>query len=67
MIFATMFMFFTVAICSTVVIGIYINACKEEGVKMFADPKYEERIEEIEEEILKLRTAVHGLTMEDDK
>lgn len=41
-------------ICASVLIGIYMLACLESKVKMFADPRYEERIEKLERAIKEL-------------
>lgn len=41
-------------ICISILIGIYMLACLERGVKMFADPRYEERIGKLEEAIKEL-------------
>lgn len=41
----------TLIICATVLLGIYIYQCAENDVKMFADPRYDERINELEKRI----------------
>lgn len=35
-------------ICASVLLGIYMYLCAENEIKMFADPKYEERISNLE-------------------
>ncbi|MCM1219005.1 MAG: hypothetical protein NC548_31370 [Lachnospiraceae bacterium] len=41
-------------ICSTILINNYLYYCSKLGVKMFKNPKYEERIIELEEKVKKL-------------
>lgn len=38
-------------ICVSVLIGVYMICCQESGVKMFANPRHEERIKELEKRI----------------
>ena len=38
-------------ICASILIGIYMMCCQESEVKMFADPRYDERIKELEKRI----------------
>lgn len=38
-------------ICASILIGIYMMCCQESEVKMFANPKYGERIRELEKRI----------------
>lgn len=35
-------------ICATILITIYMYYCGENGIRMFADPQYEERISRLE-------------------
>lgn len=42
-------------ICTTVLGGIYIKARCESKAGMFADPKYEERIEKLENQMEELK------------
>lgn len=36
---------------AVILIAIYMYCCFDNGIKMFADPRYEERIEELEKKI----------------
>lgn len=38
-------------ICITILVGLYMYCCEESGVKMFANPRYEERIKELEKRV----------------
>lgn len=35
-------------ICVSVLLAVYMDYCGENGIKMFADPRYEERISRLE-------------------
>lgn len=39
---------------AVILIGLYMYACFEKEIKMFADPKYEERIKELEKKVKSL-------------
>lgn len=41
-------------ISASILIGIYMMRCQESEVKMFANPKYGERIQELEKRIAEL-------------
>lgn len=41
-------------ICVSILVGLYMMCCEENGVKMFSDPKYSERIEELEKRVAEL-------------
>lgn len=41
-------------ICVSVLFGLYMCLCAENEVKMFADPRYDERIKELEKRIAEL-------------
>jgi len=45
----------TLIICISVLFGIYITLCSENGIKMFSNPKYDERIRKLEKEINELK------------
>ena len=49
------FIIFTLIICGSVLFGIYMYLCSENEVKMFADPKYDKRIRELEKAIMELK------------
>lgn len=38
-----------------VLLGIYMYFCSENGTKMFADPRYDERINKLEKQIEELK------------
>lgn len=40
--------FVTLIICATVLVGVYMYYCGESEIKMFANPRYEERISRLE-------------------
>lgn len=40
--------FVTLIICVTILVGVYMYYCGENEIKMFADPRYEERISRLE-------------------
>lgn len=42
-------------VCISVLFGIYMYLCSENEVKMFADPKYEERIGKLEKQMEELK------------
>ena len=42
-------------ICTTILIGVYMCYCDENGVKMFADPRYDKRISELEKTVKELK------------
>lgn len=41
-------------ICLTVLLAMYMYFCSENEVKMFADPRYDERIKELEKRMKEL-------------
>lgn len=45
------FVLIVLIICVSILIGVYMFLCAESEVKMFADPRYEERIRALEKEI----------------
>lgn len=49
------FIIFTLIICGSVLFGIYMYLCSENGVKMFADPEYDKRIRILEKAIMELK------------
>lgn len=42
-------------ICATILAGMYIYYCAENEVKMFANPKHEKRIKELERQMEELK------------
>ena len=42
-------------ICSSILFGMYMFLCCENKIKMFADPRYEERIRELEKTVKELK------------
>lgn len=42
-------------ICTTILIGVYMYYCAENEVKMFANPKYDKRISELEKVVKELK------------
>lgn len=38
-------------ICFTILFAMYLDMCFQSEVKMFADPKYDDRIEELEKKV----------------
>ena len=42
-------------ICASVLFGIYMYLCSENEIKMFADPRYEERIRKLEKVVEELK------------
>lgn len=49
------FVLIVLIICVSILIGVYMFLCAENEVKMFADPRYEERIRVLEKEIKELK------------
>lgn len=45
----------TLVICLSVLFGIYMYLCSENEVKMFSNPRYDERIRELEKQIEELK------------
>lgn len=41
-------------ICAAVLFGLYMGLCYENEVKMFANPKHEQRIRELEQKVKEL-------------
>lgn len=48
MVIALTIILVTLIICISVLVGLYMDYCRENGIKMFADPRYEERISRLE-------------------
>lgn len=42
-------------ICVSILFGFYMYLCSENEVKMFSDPRYEERIKELEKSVKELK------------
>lgn len=42
-------------ICSSILFGLYMAYCQESEVGMFQNPKYDERIKELEKQMKELR------------
>lgn len=49
------FVLIVLIICVSTLIGVYMFLCSENEVKMFVDPRYEERIRALEKEIKTLK------------
>lgn len=46
-------------VCITLLLGIYMNWCREDGIKMFEDTsQYEWRIQELEKKIKELENTL---------
>ena len=44
-----------------ILFGIYMNNCYQDGIKMFANPNYDERIKKLEKEVERLRKKIEGV------
>lgn len=49
------FVLIILIICVSVLFGFHMYLCNENGIKMYADPKYDERISELEKQIKELK------------
>lgn len=49
------FVLIVLIICVSTLIGVYMFLCSENEVKMFVNPRYEERIRALEKEIKTLK------------
>lgn len=49
------FVLIILIICASVLFGLYMFLCEETKTKMFANPKYDERISKLEKEINELK------------
>lgn len=49
------FILWTLVVCISVLFGIYMYLCSENEVKMFSNPRYEERIRELEKQVKELK------------
>lgn len=45
----------TLVVCISVLFGIYMYLCSEKEVKMFSNPRYDERIQELEKQVKELK------------
>lgn len=45
----------TIIICAAVLFGLYMGLCSDNKIKMFSDPRYEERISSLEKEVSRLK------------
>lgn len=48
------FVLIILIICVSVLYGYHMYLCDENGIKMYANPKYEERISELEKKVEEL-------------
>lgn len=49
------FVLIILIICVSVLYGYHMYLCNENGIKMYANPKYEERIRELEKQVKELK------------
>ena len=49
------FVLIILIICVSVLFGFHMYLCNENGIKMYADPRYEERISELEKQVKELK------------
>lgn len=49
------FVLIILIICASVLFGFHMYLCNENGIKMYVDPKYNERISELEKQIKELK------------
>ncbi len=49
------FVLIILIICVSALFGFHMYLCNENGIKMYADPKYDERISELEKQIKELK------------
>lgn len=50
-----LFVLIILIICVSVLLGFHMYLCSENGIKMYADPKYEERISKLEKQVEELK------------
>lgn len=48
------FVLVVLIICVSILFGYYMELCSDNEVKMFANPKYEQRIRELEQKVREL-------------
>ena len=51
MVIAITFILTVLIICGSILFGIYMVFCADAGIKMFEDPRYEERIKNLEKRL----------------
>lgn len=49
------FVLIILIICVSVLFGYHMYLCNENGIKMYANPRYEERISELEKQVEELK------------
>ena len=49
------FVLIILILCVSVLFGYHMYLCNENGIKMYANPKYEERISELEKQVKELK------------
>lgn len=49
------FVLIILIICVSVLFGFHMYLCNENGIKMYTDPRYEERIRELEKQVKELK------------
>ena len=49
------FVLIILVICISVLFGYHMYLCNENGIKMYANPKYEERISDLEKSVKELK------------
>ena len=53
--FGTTLVSIVLILCATILFGLYMYYCVENEIKMFAYPRYEERIRKLEKEMSELK------------